>query len=99
MLKVSLDSNAFIDKQIYKYIYKEQSICVLKYDSIFYAFDNKCPHKNAPLQNAKVENCKISCPWHGWTFELETGSLDINNNIKLKMYNVSIENDHILIDV
>ncbi|WP_214403401.1 aromatic ring-hydroxylating dioxygenase subunit alpha [Pseudonocardia lacus] len=41
-----------------------------------YALDDRCPHRGVPLSQGDQQfPGTISCPYHGWTFDLETGDL------------------------
>lgn len=33
-----------------------------------------CPHRGGPLAAAPVENGAVTCPWHGYRFDLRTGA-------------------------
>lgn len=37
------------------------------------------------------DECIISCPWHGWSYELESGEHLANNDIVLPTYEVVVE--------
>lgn len=39
----------------------------------FYATDNFCPHKGAPLAAGSLCGHVIECDWHGWEFDVRTG--------------------------
>lgn len=41
-------------------------------DEVF-ALHDQCPHKNGPLSQGIVHGRKVTCPLHGWHFNLETG--------------------------
>ncbi len=47
-----------------------EDIAVFNIDGVFYACSNRCPHAGAPLQNSMIAGTVISCPWHGWRFDL-----------------------------
>jgi phenylpropionate dioxygenase-like ring-hydroxylating dioxygenase large terminal subunit len=32
---------------------------------------DRCPHRNVPLSNGRVEDGAIVCPYHGWAFEAD----------------------------
>jgi len=39
----------------------------------FYALDGKCPHRGGPLGEGTLEGNVVTCPWHGWQFDIATG--------------------------
>jgi nitrite reductase (NADH) small subunit len=39
----------------------------------FYALDGICPHQGGPLGRGLLEGCTVTCPWHGWQFDVTTG--------------------------
>ena len=63
----------------------------------FYAIQNNCPHQNGDLADGYIKDGKIYCPLHNWSFDLETGSYTFNAHMKLRVYDIRIENDTILI--
>jgi nitrite reductase/ring-hydroxylating ferredoxin subunit len=42
-------------------------------DEVF-ALDDQCPHKGAPLSAGHVEDGCVTCPFHGWHFDVRTGA-------------------------
>jgi nitrite reductase/ring-hydroxylating ferredoxin subunit len=40
------------------------------------AVDADCTHAGGPLEEGVVEGGKVTCPWHGSVFELETGAVE-----------------------
>jgi nitrite reductase/ring-hydroxylating ferredoxin subunit/uncharacterized membrane protein len=55
------------------------SILVLRLDGSsdgrIVAAASTCPHRGAPLEEGKLEDGTIVCPWHGSCFRLEDGAL------------------------
>jgi nitrite reductase/ring-hydroxylating ferredoxin subunit len=41
----------------------------------YYAIDDVCPHRGAPLSEGEIEGEAVVCPWHGAKFELATGEV------------------------
>jgi nitrite reductase (NADH) small subunit/3-phenylpropionate/trans-cinnamate dioxygenase ferredoxin subunit len=35
---------------------------------------NSCPHAGASLAEGHVSGDEVTCPWHGWRFDLATGA-------------------------
>lgn len=40
----------------------------------------------------------ISCPWHGWTYNLETGEQIADDSIKLPTYDVVVKDGIVYVD-
>ncbi|KAK7745267.1 hypothetical protein SLS62_009820 [Diatrype stigma] len=60
-------------------------VLVFQYKGKFHAVDNRCPHSSYPLSNGTpfdiedfgvVLSSGLSCPKHGWSFDLHTGQAD-----------------------
>ncbi len=56
----------------------------------FYATENFCPHKGAPLANGNLCEHVIECDWHGWQFDVRTGEC-LTVGEKIRCYEVLIE--------
>ena len=48
-------------------------IAVFNIDGEFYAIDNSCPHKGAPLSEGEICGHIVECALHGWQFDVRTG--------------------------
>lgn len=62
----------------------------------FYAIENSCPHKGAPLSNGLLCEHVIECDWHGWQFDVRTGEC-LTVTEKLETYEVVVEGDRVKI--
>jgi nitrite reductase (NADH) small subunit len=51
-----------------------RSLAVFNVDGRFYAIDNTCPHRGGPLGEGDVDGTIVVCPWHGWRWDVTTGS-------------------------
>ena len=38
-----------------------------------YACNDICTHQGGPLSDGKLSGTRLTCPWHGWTFDVRTG--------------------------
>jgi nitrite reductase (NADH) small subunit len=52
-----------------------RSIAVFRDAGCYYATDDTCPHKGAPLCDGIVFDQSVTCTWHGWRFSLQDGRL------------------------
>lgn len=47
-----------------------EMVAVFNVDGEFYAISNSCPHAGGALSEGFVEDGRVVCPWHGWSFPL-----------------------------
>jgi nitrite reductase/ring-hydroxylating ferredoxin subunit len=64
----------------------------------FYATENFCPHKGAPLANGILCGHVIECDWHGWQFDVRTGEC-LTVHERIETYEVFVEDGVIRIVV
>jgi nitrite reductase/ring-hydroxylating ferredoxin subunit len=51
-----------------------KTLALVNVEGTFYAIDDTCPHRGAPLSEGDVEGQELTCPWHGARFDVTTGS-------------------------
>ena len=40
----------------------------------WFALDGLCPHAGGPLGAGCLTGATVTCPWHGWQFDVTTGA-------------------------
>jgi 3-phenylpropionate/trans-cinnamate dioxygenase ferredoxin component len=65
-------------------------LAVYNVNGEFYATDNFCPHKGAPLSEGMLCGNVIECDWHGWQFDVRTGEC-LTVTEKIETYKVIVE--------
>jgi len=50
------------------------TLALFNIEGKIYALDNVCPHAGGPLGEGTVEETHVACPWHGWKFDIPTGT-------------------------
>jgi len=87
---------------------KERSVGIFNVNGEFIAVLNICPHELAPVCKGRVggttlpsapgeytwgrEGEIVACPWHGWEFDLLTGTMLADSRIRLRRYPVEVRN-------
>ena len=59
----------------------------------FYALDNLCLHKAGPLCEGEIEDGVVTCPWHGWSYDIRTGILLQDGKVGVSAHDVTITGD------
>ncbi len=47
---------------------------------------NSCPHAGGNLAAGRVESGTVTCPWHQWTFDLDSGSCTTAAHVRLQRF-------------
>ncbi|MFP5496398.1 Rieske (2Fe-2S) protein [Pseudomonas sp. 32A] len=76
-----------------------QAVAVFVVQDAVIATAGICPHAEGPLHEGIVEGHLLTCPWHGWQFNLQTGGCEDDPCINLARYEVRIDGDDILVRV
>lgn len=51
-----------------------KALVVLNVDGTPYAIANQCPHAGRPLEDGEVQGVVITCPFHGYAYNLKNGN-------------------------
>ena len=65
----------------------------------YFAVGSLCLHRGGPLAEGEVQGHVVTCPWHGWQFDVRTGSFTVIPTLKVKTYNVKMEGGSILVEI
>ena len=61
------------------------------------AISNACAHQNGPLGEGKIIRCLVTCPWHGFQYDVTNGRSPAPFTEMVPTYNVKVENEDVLI--
>lgn len=66
----------------------------------FVACRNECPHRLEPLAGAPVERGIVTCPGHGWRFDVGNGGACVEgeSDVTLRMFPVRVVNGEIHVE-
>ena len=77
----------------------DQVVALFNLDGVFHALDGICPHAGGPLGKGALRGTTLTCPWHGWQFDVTTGANCLNPRMLHQCFTVRVEGDDVLIDV
>lgn len=70
-------------------------VAIANVDGELYALDGLCAHQGGPLGKGRLEGCVLTCPWHGWQYDVRTGEQVLSGSIRQSRYRVRVEGDTI----
>ena len=74
-------------------------IAVFLDEGVYYAIDDTCPHRGAPLCDGIVFDKSVTCTWHGWRFSLADGRRLDGLRHRVGTYAVRVVGDEIQVSV
>ncbi|MGH9862847.1 MAG: Rieske (2Fe-2S) protein [Candidatus Acidiferrales bacterium] len=72
-------------------------IALFNVNGQFYATDNTCLHRGGPLGQGVLDGTTVTCPWHGWQYNVTTGETVFNEQMKVETFEVKVEGDDIIV--
>ncbi len=79
------------------YIVGQYEVAVFNIDGMFHAIENTCPHQGGPLAEGSVEGNIVTCPWHGWRFDVTSGSMTLGAFCSVDVFDVQVDGSTISI--
>ncbi len=74
-------------------------IGVFRTEAGLLAIENACPHASVPLSTGSVEACIVTCPAHGFQYDLRTGyAADFADGFPIPRFEVIVEDDSVFIE-
>lgn len=75
------------------------AIAVANVDGQFKACSNTCPHADGPLGEGTLSGNILTCPYHGWEFDLDTGACLTNASVKVPLHEVRVVQDAVCVKI
>jgi len=73
-------------------------VALANVEGTFYAIDNVCLHRGGPLGQGVLTGKVVTCPWHGWEYEVGTGKVTQNPAVGVNCFNVEVRGEDIFVD-
>lgn len=77
----------------------ELSIGVFHHKGVWVALHNSCLHRGGPVCEGKLEVDTLTCPWHGYQYDVRDGKLLLDPSASLTRYPVEIRDGDVYIRV
>jgi nitrite reductase (NADH) small subunit/3-phenylpropionate/trans-cinnamate dioxygenase ferredoxin subunit len=70
-------------------------------DGAVRAVENECLHTGGPLDDGRVVDGCVICPWHGWVYDLSTGQKVVGSRSAgdLPVYAVVVDGDEVKVEL
>lgn len=85
--------------QLVEVIVAGRTVAVANVDGRFLAVTGACPHAGGPLAEGYLEGATLTCPLHGWTFDLHTGRCHVDPAASLQRWEVSVVDGRVCVQI
>ncbi len=77
----------------------DRVVALANVEGQIYALDGVCPHQGGPLGEGELQGSILTCPWHGWQFDVCTGQHCLSRTLVQPGFAVRVEGDEIFIQI
>jgi nitrite reductase (NADH) small subunit len=82
-----------------EYVAGGRIVALFNVEGQFYALDGICPHQGGPLGKGSLSGCIVTCPWHGFQFDVTTGQHQTSRSLVHPTLPVKVEGGEVCVDV
>ena len=79
--------------------YDGRIYAIFNVDGVISAIDGLCPHQGGPLADGELCGTTVTCPWHGWQYDVRTGEPLYGGRTRQPVFDVRIDGEDILVAV
>src|SRR5216683_1814212 len=76
-----------------------RTIALFRVKDQYFAMANVCLHRGGPLGEGSVSGSVVTCPWHGWKFDVRTGSFTVIPTLKVATYKIKEQGDSVMVEI
>jgi nitrite reductase (NADH) small subunit len=69
----------------------DRELALFNVDGQFHATQNECLHLRGPLGDGELDGPVVTCPWHGYQYDVRTGENEFDLALHLETFEVVVE--------
>jgi len=77
----------------------DRIVALYKVEGTVHAMDGICPHQGGPLGQGLLDGRVVTCPWHGWQFDVTTGQHRVSCQIQQERIPVRVDGDDVFVSI
>jgi nitrite reductase (NADH) small subunit len=77
--------------QVGEFTVEGRTLCVANVGGAISVLNGVCPHEEGPLGEGNIEDGRVVCPWHGYSYDVKTGISPEDPDLKAQVYESVIE--------
>lgn len=77
----------------------DRSIGVFHHGGKWYALRNYCLHRGGPVATGTLEGDTLTCPWHGYQYDVTTGKFLLDSGVGLDTFSVEVSDGKVHLQI
>src|SRR2546427_7575536 len=78
-------------------VVQSHAVALFNVEGRFYAVSNVCLHRGGPIGEGMLDEAVVTCPNHGWEYDVRTGTNLANPTARLRSFEVRIDGDDVFV--
>ncbi|MEZ6135195.1 MAG: Rieske (2Fe-2S) protein [Pirellulaceae bacterium] len=74
-------------------------VAIFRHGSQVHAVDGMCAHQGGPLAAGMLDGNCITCPWHGWQYDVRDGKNMLTGKQMLDCFAIDVRDGEVWIEV
>ncbi|MBI2526683.1 MAG: Rieske 2Fe-2S domain-containing protein [Candidatus Rokubacteria bacterium] len=75
------------------------AVALFNVGGAYCAIANECPHRGGPLADGDLHGTVVTCPWHGWRWDVTTGANVNNPVLAVPCFEVSVRDGEVFAEI
>lgn len=82
-----------------EFLIQGRIVAVFRSGDQVHAIDGMCAHQGGPIAQGHLEGKCVTCPWHGWQYDVTSGTNLLTGKQMLDCFPVEIRGNEVWIEV
>jgi len=84
---------------IHEFQIEGKAVALANVEGKFYAISDVCVHRGGPLGQGELHGKVVTCPWHGWQYDVTSGKVVQNPTMGVACYSTEVRGDEVFVDI
>lgn len=85
--------------QIREFQVAGKAVAIANVDGKLFAINSICLHHGGPIGEGDLQGSLVSCPWHGWQYDVTTGKLTQQPDSGVECYAVELRDGDVFVNL
>lgn len=82
-----------------EFVVNARAVALFRNAQELHAIDGMCAHQGGPIAQGQLDGDCVTCPWHGWQYDITDGRNLLTGQHMLECFPVELRGTAVWIDV